>query len=240
MNIGVIGIGGQGETLARLLARLGHEVSISNSRGPQSMVATAAEIDAKPVSVVEAARNSEIVIVAIPTKAVPELPSDIVAGVPESVIIIDTCNYHPQLRDGRIDAIDRGMLESEWVAQQLGRSVIKAFNNAFATSIADKGKPAGSVGRIALSIAGDQPEANATVLHFIDDLGFDPVDAGGLDESWRQQTGAPAYCQDLDAAALRRALAQAEYNQVAEYRAREEERIKQTTAVEEAQPRGSS
>jgi hypothetical protein len=210
MNIGVIGIGGQGETLARLLARLGHEVSISNSRGPQSMVATAAEIGATPVSVVEAARHSEIVIVAIPTKAVPDLPSDIFVGVRESVIIVDTCNYHPQLRDGSIDAIDGGMLESEWVAQQVGRSVVKAFNNAFATSIADKGKPAGSVGRIALSVAGDQPEAKSTVLHLVDDLGFDPVDAGGLRESWRQQTGAPAYCQDLDAAALRRALARAD------------------------------
>jgi predicted dinucleotide-binding enzyme len=240
MNIGVIGIGGQGETLARLLARLGHEVSISNSRGPQSMVATAAEIGATPVSVVEAARHSEIVIVAIPTKAVPDLPSDIFVGVPESVIIVDTCNYHPQLRDGSIDAIDGGMLESEWVAQQVGRSVVKAFNNAFATSIADKGKPAGSVGRIALSVAGDQPEAKSTVLHLVDDLGFDPVDAGGLRESWRQQTGAPAYCQDLDAAALRRALARADYSQVAAYRAREEARIKRSTAVEEAERSGSS
>src|ERR1022692_318382 len=197
MEIGVIGIGGQGETLVRPLARLGHEVSISNSRGPESMGAIVAEIGAMPVSVVEAARSSALVIVSIPTKAVAELPQGLFANLPDSVAIVDTCNYHPSLRDGSIEAIDGGMLESEWVAQQIGHSVIKAFNNIFATSLAEKGTPTGTEGRIALSAAGDQPEAKATVLHLVDDLGFDPVDARGLNESWRQQTGAPAYCQVL-------------------------------------------
>jgi 8-hydroxy-5-deazaflavin:NADPH oxidoreductase len=231
-TIGIIGAGGLGETLARHLARLGYEVSISNSRGPESLAALAAETGATPVSVAEAAGASDIVIVSIPTKAVPDLPRDLFVNLPDSVIVIDTCNYHPELRDGRIDAIDRGMPDSEWVARQLGRPVIKAFNNIFASSLLKKGTPTGSPGRIALSVAGDQPDAKTAVLRLVDGLGFDPVDAGGLDESWRQQPGTAAYCQDLDAAALRRALAKAEYNRIADYRAGEEARIRQSIAAQ--------
>jgi predicted dinucleotide-binding enzyme len=239
MNIGVIGMGGQGETLACLLAQLGHKVSISNSRGPESLVAMAAEIGATPASVAESVRISELLIVSIPTKAVPSLHSPFV-DVPDRVTVVDTCNYHPSLRDGSIEAIDRGMLESQWVGRQLGHPVIKAFNNIFATSLLARQTPKGTAGRIALSAAGDQPESKATVLHLIDDLGFDPVDAGGLSESWRHQTGTPAYCQDLDAATLRRALADAKHGQIADYRAQEEARIRRATLVEESQQSTSS
>jgi hypothetical protein len=93
------------------------------------------------------------------------------------------------------------------------------------------------VGRIALSVAGDPPDARATVLRLVDDLGFDPVDAGGLDDSWRQQPGTPAYCQDLDAAALRRALAEPDRSRVAEYRAGEEARIKRSIAAQTPETR---
>jgi predicted dinucleotide-binding enzyme len=240
VSIGVIGAGPVGRTLARQLARLGHEVSISNSRGPESLAALAGETGAVPVSVTEAARASGIVIVSIPTKAVTELPPGLFADVPDSVIVVDTCNYHPELRDGRIDAIDGGMLDSEWVSGQIGRPVIKAFNNIFASSLLNKGAPAGSPGRIALSVAGGQPDARAAVLRLVDDLGFDPVDAGGLDESWRQQPGTLAYCRDLDAAALRRALAEAEHSRIADYRAREEERIVGSMNAQPAQRSGSS
>jgi predicted dinucleotide-binding enzyme len=165
------------------------------------------------------------VIVSIPTRAVTDLPQTLFAEVDDSVVVVDTCNYHPELRDGRIDAIERGMLESEWVAQQLGRPVIKAFNNIFARSLLENGLPAGTAGRIALSVAGDPPPARTTVLQLVDDLGFDPVDAGGLNDSWQQQPGTPAYCQDLGAAALQRALAEADRSRIADYRAGEEARI---------------
>jgi 8-hydroxy-5-deazaflavin:NADPH oxidoreductase len=237
-SIGVIGAGPLGGTLARQLAGLGHQVSISNSRGPESLAALAGEIGAMPVSVAEAARAS-IVIVSIPTKAVTELPQGLFVNVPDDVIVVDTCNYHPELRDGRIDAIDRGMLDSEWVARQIGRPVIKAFNNIFASSLLNKGTPTGSLRRIALSVVGE-PDAKAAVLRLVDDLGFDPVDGGGLDESWRQQPGTPAYCLDLDAAALRRALAEAEHGRIADYRAREEERIRQSMGAQPAKRTGSS
>jgi predicted dinucleotide-binding enzyme len=226
MRIGVIGAGNMGGTLARRLAKLGHQVSIANSRGPESLTALPAEIGATPVSVVDAANAGEIVVISIPTKAVADLPRELFANVPSSVVVIDTGNYHPELRDGRIDAIDRGMLDSQWVAQQIGRSVIKAFNNILAKSVLEKGVPRGTTGRIALSVVGDSLDAKATVLRLVDDLGFDPVDGGDLDNSWRQQPGTPAYCRDLDAAALRRALAEADRSRIAEYRAEEEARIR--------------
>ena len=222
MRIGVIGAGSMGGILARHLAKLGHHVSIANSRGPESLAALAAEIGGTPVSIFDAAKAGEIVILAIPTKAAADLPRGLFANVPDSVVVIDTGNYHPELRDGHIDAIDLGMLDSQWVAQQIGRPVIKAFNNILAKSLLEKGVPSGTKERIALPVAGDSPEAKAAVLRLVDDLGFDPVDSGVLDDSWRQQTGTPAYCRDLEAAALRRALADADQTRIAEYRAERE------------------
>jgi len=231
MRIGFIGVGELGGTLARRLAKLGHQVSIANSRGPESLSALAAEIGATPVSVVDAAKAAEIVIISIPTKAVADLPPKLFANAP-SCVVIDTGNYHPELRDGRIDAIDRGMLDSQWVAQQIGRPVIKAFNNIFAKSLLEKGVPKGTTGRIALSVVGDSLDAKATVLRLVEDLGFDPVDDGDLDNSWRQQPGTPAYCRDLGATALRRALTEADRSRIAEYRAEEEARIRMDIAAQ--------
>ena len=228
MRIGIIGAGSMGCILARHLGKLGHQVCIANSRGSESLIALAAEIGATPVSVVDAAKAGEIVILAIPTKTVAELPRGLFANVPSSVVIIDIGNYHPELRDGRIDAIDRGMLDSQWVAQQIGRPVVKAFNNIYANSLLEKGVPRGTQGRIALPASGDSIDAKAAVLRLIDDLGFDPVDGGGLDDSWRQQTGTPAYCQDLEVAALRRALAEADHSRISAYRAEQEDRIKRS------------
>jgi len=232
MRIGIIGAGGMGGVLARRLAKLGHRVSIANSRGPESLAALAVDVGATPVSVVDAARAGEIVFIAIPTKAVTDLPRGLFANVADSVVVVDIGNYHPELRDGRIDAIDRGMLDSQWVAQQIGRPVIKAFNSIFAKSLLEKGVPRGTHGRIALPVAGDPLDAKTAVLRLVDDLGFDPVDGGDLDNSWRQQPGTPAYCQDLEAAALRRALAEADRSRIAEYRAEQEARIRRHIAAQ--------
>src|SRR5213592_2513990 len=178
MRIGVIGAGAFGGTLARHLARVGHQVSIANSRGPESLTALAAEIGATRVSVVDAANAGEVVIVSIPQKAVPDLPRGLFVNVPDSVVVVDTGNYYPLLRDGRIDAIERGLLDSQWVAEQLGRPVIKAFNDILATSLLERGVPRGTPGRIALSVAGDSPEAKAKVFRLVDELGFDAADDG--------------------------------------------------------------
>jgi predicted dinucleotide-binding enzyme len=218
MQIGIIGAGNIGGALAGHLARRGHHVRIANSRGPESLAELAAETGATAVGVREAVRGAEVVIVSIPLKAVADLPADLFADAPASIVVIDTNNYYPELRDGRIAELEAGTLDSEWVAQRLGRPVVKAFNNIMARSLVERGQPSGAPGRIALSIAGDLPAAKQLTLRLIDEIGFDGVDAGGLADSWRQQPGTPAYCQDLDAAALTRALADADRSRLRQYR----------------------
>ncbi len=230
MKIGIIGAGPMGTTLARHLVRLRHDVTIANARGPESLSALAREVGVTPVSLNEAVKEREVVILAIPTRAVPELPRALFTDLPTNVVVVDITNYHPELRDGRIDAIERGLLDSQWVAHEIGHPVIKAFNSILAESLLEKGAPRGTDGRIALPVAGDPPDAKAKVVRLIDDIGFDPVDAGGLEESFRQSTGAPAYCKDLDESSLRRALAEADRRRVAEYRAAREAELRRVLA----------
>jgi hypothetical protein len=217
MKIGIIGAGMIGGTLARRLVKLGHQVVIANSRGPETLRGLAAETGATPVTATEAARGGEILVVTIPERAVADLPKDLFAGVLADVVVIDTGNYYPS-RDGSIPAIEEGRPESAWVGEQLGRPVIKAFNNIYFKSLLEKGTPKGTKGRVALPVAGDPPEARAKVLRLVDELGFDPVDAGGIEESWRQQPGTPCYTKDLDAPRLKEALAAADRSRIPEYR----------------------
>ncbi|MGN6393405.1 MAG: NADPH-dependent F420 reductase [Gemmatimonadales bacterium] len=219
MNIGIIGAGHIGGTLARRLTALGHTVFIANSRGPASLAALARETGARAVTVEEAARSGEVVIVTIPEKAIPALPRDLFEGVPDEVVVVDTGNYYPQQRDGRIDAIEQGTPESRWVANTLRRPVVKAFNNIYAQHLLERGKPKGAPGRFALPVAGDDRRAKDVVIRLIDELGFDGVDAGTLDESWRQQPGTAVYATDLDAGAMRKALAEAKPERPADFRA---------------------
>jgi 8-hydroxy-5-deazaflavin:NADPH oxidoreductase len=151
----------------------------------------------------------DLVIVTIPESKIPTLPKGLFADVPASVVVVDTGNYYPRQRDGRIEEIEAGMPESRWVEQKLGRPVIKAFNNIYARHLLERGRPAGSPDRIALPIAGDDANAKAVVLRLVGELGFDAIDAGGLDDSWRQQPGTPVYTTDLNAEGLRKALSAA-------------------------------
>jgi 8-hydroxy-5-deazaflavin:NADPH oxidoreductase len=221
MKIGIIGAGQIGGTLARRLGKLGHEVSIANSRGPASLAPLAKETGARPVTVEEAARSGDVVIVTIPMKSIPRLPAGLFDGVPDDVVVVDTGNYYPKQRDGRIDPIERGTTESRWVSNQLGRPVVKAFNNIYAQHLLERGKPRGASGRIALPVAGDDQRAKDIVISLLDELGFDGVDAGSLDESWRQQPETPVYGTDLDAAGVRKALGEAKPERSAAFRAEE-------------------
>ena len=209
MRIGIIGAGNIGGALTRRLSALGHEVFVANSRGPASLTALASETGAMAVTVERAASTGNIVIVTIPQKNIPQLPKGLLAGLAPEVAVVDTGNYYPRQRDGRIETIEAGLTESGWVAQQLGRPVIKAFNNIYALHLQNKGEPAGVPGRIALPVAGDDPLTKLLVLKLVDELGFDAVDAGGLDESWRQQAGTPVYGTDRDAKGVQEALAAA-------------------------------
>ena len=219
MKIGIIGAGNIGGTLARRLVAVGHEVSIANSRGPETLADLARESGAKAVTVEEAARGKDVVIVTIPEKNIPRLPKGLFAGAERSVVV-DTGNYYPRNRDGRIDDIENGMTESRWVERQIGHPVVKAFNNIYAKHLLERGKPKGAPGRIALPVAGDDARAKQVVIGLLDELGFDGVDAGGLDESWRQQPATPVYGTDYDAEGVRRALDKAPRERPADFRAR--------------------
>jgi 8-hydroxy-5-deazaflavin:NADPH oxidoreductase len=219
MKIGIIGAGHIGGNLTRRLRALGHDVVVANSRGPETLAELATETGATAVSVAEAARGRDVVIVTIPQKNVPTLPKDLLADA-GGAVVVDTGNYYPQQRDGRLDAIEGGMTESRWVEDQLKRPVVKAFNNIYAQHLLEGGRPKGDPKRIALPVAGDDAASKAVVIRLMDELGFDGVDAGTLDDSWRQQPATPVYGTDFDAAGVRKALAAAPRERPAEFRAK--------------------
>ncbi len=209
MKIGIIGSGQIGGTLTRRLSTLGHEVLVANSRGPASLKELVAETGAKAVTVNEATAGVDLVVVTIPEKNVVNLPDGLLAGVPKHVPVVDTGNYYPRQRDGRIEDIEAGMTESRWVERKLRHPIIKAFNNIQAQALLQRGQAKGMPGRIALPVAGDDTAAKAIVLKLVEELGFDAIDAGGLDESWRQQPDTPVYVKNYDADGVRRALSEA-------------------------------
>ncbi|MFD9884389.1 NADPH-dependent F420 reductase [Streptomyces alboflavus] len=219
MKIGIIGAGNIGGNLTRRLTKLGHEVSVANSRGPATLTALAEETGATPVTVAEAARDAELVVVTIPLGKVPDLPSGLFDGAADGFAVLDTGNYYPG-RDGRIDAIeDDGVTESRWTERHIGHPVIKAFNGTYAQDILDKPLPKGDPERMALPVAGDDEAAKKVVRDLIDELGFDTVDAGGIDESWRQQPDTPVYGLRAGVAAVTDALAAASPERPATFRA---------------------
>ncbi|MET9443121.1 NAD(P)-binding domain-containing protein [Streptomyces sp. NPDC006610] len=219
MKIGIIGAGNIGGNLTRRLTALGHDVSVANSRGPETLTALAEETGATPVRVEEAARGAEIVVVTVPVKAVPDLPAGLLDGAAEGVAVIDTGNYYPRERDGRIAEIeDGGITESRWTERRIGHPVIKAFNGTYAQDILDRPRPAGDPERIALPVAGDDEAAKAKVRALIDELGFDTVDAGGIDDSWRQQPATPVYGLREGVDGVTKALAAASPERTPEFR----------------------
>ncbi|WP_189305998.1 NADPH-dependent F420 reductase [Streptomyces cinerochromogenes] len=219
MKIGIIGAGNIGGNLTRRLTALGHDVSVANSRGPETLRELAEETGATPVRAEDAAEGAEVVIVTVPLKAVPGLPSGLLDGAAEGAVVIDTGNYYPQ-RDGRIAAIeDEGLTESRWTEQHLGHPVIKAFNGTYAQDLLDRARPAGDPDRMALPVAGDDEGAKRTVRTLIDELGFDTVDAGTIADSWRQQPGTPVYGLRAGTPAVEKALAEATPERPADFRA---------------------
>ncbi|MFH8712816.1 NADPH-dependent F420 reductase [Streptomyces zaomyceticus] len=210
MKIGIIGAGNIGGNLTRRLTALGHDVSVANSRGPETLTALAQETGATAVTAAEAARGAEIVVVTVPLKNVPDLPDGLLDGAAEGFAVIDTGNYYPRERDGRIDAIeDDGLTESRWTERRIGHPVIKAFNGTYAQDILDRPRPAGDPERLALPVAGDDAAAKEKVRLLIDELGFDTVDAGGIDDSWRQQPDTPVYGLREGVDAVTKALSEA-------------------------------
>ena len=208
MNIAILGTGNIGKTLIQRLSAAGHDVNFANSRGPETINADILSSGGRAVTASEAVQDVDIVILSVPFNRIPEI-APLLAGIAPATLVIDTSNYYPQ-RDGRIDAIEGGQVESLWVAEQLGRPVAKAWNAISADSFATKSKPAGSPERIAIPVAADSQDNRNLAMALVEDTGLDAFDAGSLADSWRQQPGTPCYCTDLTRREMPGALAAAE------------------------------
>jgi predicted dinucleotide-binding enzyme len=208
-TIGLIGAGNIGQAVARLAVDHGYDVVLSNSRGPQTLgdVVAALGEHADADTVEGAASRGDLVVVTVPLHAYEAVPVEPLGGK----VVIDTNNYYPQ-RDGQIASLDDGSMTSAGLLQQhLPTShVVKAFNHIMAAHLTEHAQPAGTADRRALAIAGNDGSAKATVTALIDELGFDVVDVGTLEESWRIQPDTPGYGPRLDADGMRKALAAAQ------------------------------
>jgi 8-hydroxy-5-deazaflavin:NADPH oxidoreductase len=216
MDIGIIGAGFIGGTLARKLASAGHSVRIANSKDP-STLSEFTELDGiTPAWAAEAVSGVDVAILSVPLKAIDALSQDVVSALTSVPVVIDTGNYYP-VRDGHIDALDQGMTDSEWVASRLGRPVYKAFNNIGAPSLKHKGTD-DPAQRLGLTIAGPAGQGKQTVGSLITQLGFDPVDVGDLEQSWRVQPGTPTYCKDMTAEEMKTGIAKTSYEDIGQHR----------------------
>lgn len=206
MKIGIIGAGFVGRAVGKLAVKAGHEVMLSNSRGPQTLFSTGYGIGARVGTTEEAIAFGDVVLVAIPLPAYASLPVAPLAGK----IVLDANNYYVE-RDGHIAALDRReTTTSEMLAAHLSSSrVVKAFNAVVMNDLEADGRPAGAVDRKALPLAGDDAEGKAIAAGLYEAFGFDTVDAGPLAEGWRFERDMPAYCARLGKADLERALAAA-------------------------------
>ena len=190
MNVGIIGSGNIGGTAAKLFADAGHQVAISNSRGPETLEDLVQEIgpNAHAATVGEAAEFGEVVMEAIPFGRYEELP----AGKLEGKVFVTASNYYPG-RDGEIE--NGGLASSELVREHLpGARVVKAFNTIYYERLRDNGRPDAPVGeREVIFVSGDDEDAKSVVSGLIEEIGFAPVDTGNLAESRRQEPGSPVY-----------------------------------------------
>ncbi len=191
-TIGLIGSGNIGGTVARLAVAAGHDVVLSNSRGPETLKELADELGprARAGTPLDAAEAGDLVVVTIPLRAYATVPVEATAGK----IVLDTNNYYPE-RDGKFPELDDdSTTTSELLQRHLPTSkVVKVFNNIYFNHLLTLGRPAGAPDRSALAIAGDDAAAKATVTEFLDGLGYDTVDAGPLAEGRRFQRDTAAY-----------------------------------------------
>ena len=216
MKIGILGAGHIGKTLARTLAAAGHDVKVANSRGPETIGADVLETGARAVTTAEAVENVDAVILSIPLNRIPDV-APLIQALPAETVVIDTSNYYP-MRDGRMAAFDEGQVETVWLSELFGRPVVKAWNAITAQSFDAKSTEAGDPHRVAIPVAADRDADRAVAIELVEDTGFAGFDAGTLDESWRQQPGAPVYCTDRSPADISGWLAAAKKDRVPQRR----------------------
>lgn len=205
MKFGIIGAGTIGTIISKKLVENGHDVKIADPRGIERLEGK--ELAGRLVRAEDAITNIEVLILPLPSKAIPSI-RNIIDQVGEEVIIVDTSNYYP-FRDDKIEEIENKVVESVWVSNQLGRPIIKAFNNLLAYTLENEGTPEGTIGRIAMAVAGNDVSQKQIIMDVVNQLGFDTVDGGSLSDSWRQQPGTPAYCTELTKEELTKALKKA-------------------------------
>jgi hypothetical protein len=192
--------------VAKQAIKAGHQVMLSNSRGPQTLFSLKPMIGCETGTATEAAIFGEIVIIAVPLTAIGQLPVAELAGK----AVIDAVNYYPE-RDGQVAELDQQTTTtSEYLAGFLPQSKItKAFNAIQMTDLETDGLPAGDPERRALPLAGDDKATKQIIISLYDAFGFDAVDAGALSEGWRFQRAMPSYCVRMTKAELEGVLAQA-------------------------------
>ena len=190
-TIGLIGAGHIGSTVARLAVDAGYDVALSNRRGPETLRDLVAQLGprARAGTPAEAAAG-DLVVLTVPLFRFREVDPEPLRGR----IVIDTGNYYPD-RDGRVAALDEETSTTAELVQDhlTGSRVVKGLNNISWDDLGALARPSGSPERSALPIAGDDAEAKAAVTRFLDDLGYDALDAGPLAEGWRFQRDLPAY-----------------------------------------------
>jgi predicted dinucleotide-binding enzyme len=208
MKIGIIGAGEMGGTLIRQYSKAGHSVKMANSSGTEKLKDLVLETGALPVKLAELVTDVDVIVITIPLIGILKLPQHLFKNTSANTTIIDTCNYYP-IRDGIIEDIEDGIPESVWVSNQLQRPVIKAYNSILYRSLVNSGLPKGTASRLALPIAGDDKESKDLVSILVDDSGFDSLDYGSLQDSWKQQPGSPVYCTDLTLTQLKKSIKKA-------------------------------
>jgi 8-hydroxy-5-deazaflavin:NADPH oxidoreductase len=204
MRIGTIGAGFVAHAVATVAIRHGHEVMVSNIRGPETLFSLATTLCCKAGSPKDAAKSGDTVLVAIQLKNYQSRLAEPVEGK----IVLDANDYYPE-RDRHIAKLDRGdVTTSELLARHLPKSkIVKVFNAIQAVEIESDGWPAGRPDRRAHPIAGDDTDAKMLVADLLDQFGFDVVDAGPLVEGRRFQRDTPGYCVRLNREKLINALA---------------------------------
>lgn len=187
---------------------LGYDVAISNSRGPETLAGLVAELgpNARAATPAEAAAAGDFAVVAVPLKNYRDVPVEPLAGK----VVIDANNYYWE-RDGRIPALNNGEATTSGLLQEHLRDskVAKGFNHIMAAEITTDGKPSVAGDRRALATASDYPEAAELVTRLYDEFGFDTVNIGLLEDSWRVERDRPAYVVQQDAAELKENLGKA-------------------------------
>jgi predicted dinucleotide-binding enzyme len=207
-KIGILGVGNIGKIVALRLAGAGHDVKVANSGDPKSVSKDVLQTGAHAHWTKDVVKDVDVLILSIPLLKMPQL-KPLLSSLPESTIVIDTSNYYPG-RDGHIEAMDRGQIESEWVQEQIGRPIVKAWNMILAETFDQLPHPAGHPNRLAIAVASDRDRDYEVAAELVDATGFDAYHSGPIADSWRQQPGAPAYCTEDNLQTLPAHLSSAE------------------------------